>query len=113
LIELRNIFLTALVILCSCSSNDAPEDLISKKKMVKILVEVHVLESKVKNVDIDPDDSVQQVYDHFEGLLFEDLEITQDQYERSFNYYVDNPSDLEEIYETVIDSLLARENRYK
>ncbi len=111
--ELRNIFLTALVILCACSTNEAPEDLIGTEKMVKVLTEVHLLETKINNLSIDPYDSTKAVYNHYEKLLFEDLGITQDQYERSFNYYVDNPNEFEKIYNAVVDTLMQRENRFK
>lgn len=77
------------------------------------MIEIHLLESKVNNVSITPTDSTQALYDHLEGKLFEQLEITQDQYERSFNYYVDHPGEFEKIYEVVVDSLLAKEKRYK
>ena len=110
---MRNIFLTALVILCYCSTPDVPEDLISKDKVVKVMMEVHLLEAKINNVPIDPYDSTQAVYEHYEKLLFKDLGITQDQYERSFNYYVDNPADFEKIYSAVFDSLMAREQKFK
>ena len=113
LTELKNFFLTALVILCACSTDTSPDDLIEKDKMVKVMIEIHLLESKVNNVRINPIDSTQAVYNHYENLLFKDLEITQEQYERSFNYYVDNPNEFEKIYNAVVDSLMERENRHK
>ncbi|MEP1181857.1 DUF4296 domain-containing protein [Ekhidna sp.] len=113
LTDLRNIFLTVLVIVCACTSSDIPEDLINQEKMVEIMVEIHLLEAKINNILIDPHDSIQAVYEHYEKLLFQDLSITQDQYERSFNHYVNNSSDFEKIYNTVVDSLMAREQKLK
>lgn len=72
-----------------------------------------MLEAKINNVPINPYDSTAAVYAHYEKLLFEELEITQDQYERSFNYYVDHPNDFEKIYSVVVDSLMEREKRFK
>lgn len=77
------------------------------------MIEIHLLEAKINKVPIKPIDSTQAVYDHYEKLLFEDLEITQDQYERSFNYYVDNPNEFEKIYNAVVDSLMEQEKLYK
>ncbi len=77
------------------------------------MMEVHLLEAKVNSVPIDPYDSTQAVYEHYEKLLFKDLGISQDQYERSFNYYVDNPNEFEKIYSAVVDSLMAREQKFK
>lgn len=77
------------------------------------MTEIHLLEAKVNNIPIDPHDSSQAVYDHYERMLFKDLEITQEQYERSFNYYVDHSPDFEKIYNAVVDTLMERENRFK
>lgn len=77
------------------------------------MMEIHLLEAKINNVPIDPHDSTEAVYEHYEKLLFKELEITQDQYERSFNYYVDHPNEFEKIYSAVVDSLMEREKRFK
>ncbi len=77
------------------------------------MMEVHLLEAKINNVPVDPFDSAQAVYEHYERMLFEDLGITTDQYERSFNYYVDHPNEFEKIYAAVVDSLMAREQKFK
>ncbi|WP_436517207.1 DUF4296 domain-containing protein [Ekhidna sp. To15] len=110
---MKNIFLTALVIVCSCSGSNEPDDLIGREQMVKVMTEVHLLEAKINKVPVAPVDSTQAVYDHYEKLLFKDLGITQDQYERSFNYYVDNPNEFEKIYSAVVDSLMEKEKRFK
>ncbi len=81
--------------------------------MITVITEVHLLESKINSISISPIDSTQAVYDHYEKMLFEDLGISQDQYERSFNYYVDHPNEFEKIYNAVVDTLMQRENRYK
>ena len=52
--------------------------------MVKVMIEIHLLEAKINNTPIDPFDSTQAVYDHYEELLFKDLGINQGQYERKF-----------------------------
>ena len=81
--------------------------------MTKVMIEIHLLESKVSKLKIVPKDSSQAVYNHYEKLLFEELGISQDQYERSFNYYVDNANDFQKVYNAVVDSLLEREKLYK
>ena len=81
--------------------------------MTKFLVEVHLLEAKMEKLPVIPVDSTQAVYDHYENLLFKDLGITQEQYESSFNYYLDNPKQLEKIYNAVVDSLLQKEKTAK
>lgn len=77
------------------------------------MMEIHLLEAKITNAPIDPYDSAKAVYVHYEKLLFQELDITQDQYERSFNYYVDHPNEFEKIYNAVVDSLMEGEKRFK
>ena len=72
-----------------------------------------MLESKVKNLSIRSSDSAKVVYDHYEKLLFADFNITEDQYERSFNYYVENLDEFKEVYTAVVDTLMQREKLFK
>lgn len=81
--------------------------------MVQVLVEIHMLESRLAEISVEPRDSTQAVYEHYEGLLFEDMGISQEQYEISFNYYIDHSNEFEKIYNTVVDSLSARDEKYK
>jgi len=110
---LKYFFLTVLVILTSCGGSKVPENLIQPEQMTKILMEVHLLESKIGEVSIVPYDSTQKVYEHYEELLFEDLGVTQEMYETSFNYYLDHPRQFEKIYNAVVDSLLQKEKTTK
>jgi len=106
----KKFFLTALVIVAACSSSgETPEDLIPKDQMVALMTEIHLLESKIKNLNIHPQDSAKVVYRHYEKLLFTDFNITKDQYERSFNYYVDNLDEFKKVYDAVVDTLMQRE----
>lgn len=106
---MKYFFLTVLVILTACGGSETPDNLLSPAQMTKVLTEVHLLESKVRELGIKPLDSSQVVYDHYEKLLFEELEIDKKQYESSFNYYLDHPKEFERIYGVVVDSLLQKE----
>ena len=106
---MKNFFLTALVILSACGSSDQPENLMTPQQMTKLLMEVHLLEAKISEIPIMPLDSSQRVFDHFEEKLFAEMEITVEQYETSFNYYLDHPREFEKIYKAVVDSLLQKE----
>ena len=81
--------------------------------MVKILMEIHLLEAKIEAIKIYPVDSAQVIYNHYENLIFEDLEVTKEQYEANFNYYLENPDEFEKIYSIVVDSLLQKEKTSK
>jgi hypothetical protein len=107
---MKKFFLTVLVIVSACAiNNDVPEDLIPQEQMIPLLIEIHLLESKIRNLSIRPKDSAKVVYDHYEKLLFADFNITSDQYERSYNYYIDHLDEFKEVYTSVVDTLMQRE----
>ena len=76
-------------------------------------MEIHLLEAKIEAIKIYPVDSAQVIYNHYENLIFEDLEVTKEQYEANFNYYLENPDEFEKIYSIVVDSLLQKEKTSK
>ncbi len=96
------------VILWGCASKpNPPDNLLSKEEMTAILLEVHVLESKVSRRSVNRD-SLQLMYDHFEGMLFEEMDVDTAAYNASIRFYIANPDLLAEIYEAVVDSLQLR-----
>ena len=107
---MKKLFLTVLVIVSACSAtNEVPDDLIPQEEMIQLMTEIHILEAKIKNLNIQTIDSATQVYQHYEQLLFSDFGITSEQYEQSFNYYVDNMGEFKKIYDAVVDTLMQRE----
>ncbi|MEM6643026.1 MAG: DUF4296 domain-containing protein [Bacteroidota bacterium] len=106
---LKSTFLLLLVVLLACGGAEKPEDLLSPEQMTKILMEVHILESKVSELPVVPSDSKFAVFNHFEKQLFEAQNVSAEQYESSFKYYLDHPKEFEKIYNTVVDSLLQKE----
>ncbi|MFY0652089.1 MAG: DUF4296 domain-containing protein [Cyclobacteriaceae bacterium] len=107
---MKNIFLTLLIfILFSCGNGaEIPNDLLPKEKLVQILIDVHVLESKIQNIRVKKDSS-QLLYNTFEKEIFEKHGIERDVYDRSYRYYLEELNEMENIYKTVIDSLNLRE----
>ena len=71
---MKKLFLTALVIVSACiEQKSVPDDLIPQDSMVMLLTEIHMLESKIRNLNIRPADSAKVVYSHYEKLLFADF----------------------------------------
>lgn len=87
---------------------EKPENLIEKPEMIDVLIQVHLLEAKINKVPKRKGDSAQYVYDHFQNMLFEDMNIDSARYHRSMAFYMDNPRELTSIYQAVVDSLALR-----
>lgn len=99
-----------LMLLLGCSDKKVqiPEDILSKNKMVDVLIDIHLLESKIKKLYI-AGDSSSKLYNHYEKMLFEDHGIKRKEYEKSLEFYVQEIEQLEDIYEQVVDSLMVRD----
>lgn len=86
-----------------------PEDVLDKDKMIEVLLEIHVLEAKVQKLYISQDSS-ELLYKHYEKMLFDDLGITQEVYDKSLIYYVDNSEILGKMYNQIVDSLMLQQS---
>ena len=96
-------FLTFFIII-SCS-NSLDEKLLSKEILVEILIDMHVLEVAIDNLNLSKDSS-RVFYNQQEEEIFKKYNIDDKIYRESFSYYFFKPKELDQIYEHVIDSLL-------
>lgn len=97
---------------CLSKETKIPEGVLSRQEMVRVLIDVHILEAKVKKLYLSKD-SMEAVYNHYERKLFEDLGVDRAVYQRSFSFYVDHLDLMEQVYNEVSDSLLARSKSYE
>ena len=98
------LFLTFFLIF-SCK-NDAIDNkkYISKEKMVKILIDIHLIEEKVNQLNFSKDSS-KVMFDMLEKEIFQKYNLTDEDYRKSYSHYFFNPKELDDIYQSVIDSL--------
>lgn len=97
------IFLTIFIIF-SCSS-EVEEKIIDKEDMVKILIEMHLVEKSIDNLKLDADTS-RALFKIKEDQIFDKYSIDEELYRKSFSYYFFDPKELDVVYERVIDSLM-------
>ncbi len=105
------LFILYLFLEISCSSagrrnetGPVPDNLIAADSMVKILVDVHLIESSLKTIHTKKQDN-EHFTDTYYTTLFEKHHITRDQFLRSLDYYERHAEKLEKIYEDVIVEL--------
>jgi hypothetical protein len=103
------IFLAGLLLqACTSPIDPAPAGLIPEKKMTAILVDIHIAEARIENLGL-PQDTGSVHYQRLQQELFKKHKITADRFYKSFDYYVTNVSELDKIYEKVVDSLSVKE----
>ncbi|MGB3180546.1 MAG: DUF4296 domain-containing protein [Cyclobacteriaceae bacterium] len=99
-----------LVLTVSCSrDNSPPEGILGEEKMVSFLKEAYYAETKVKNLHLS-NDSSRLLFRHYELALYQKYDITEEEFTRSYNYYLQNPLMLEDINAAILDSLGVMES---
>jgi hypothetical protein len=107
---MKKFFLLLLTVaLLGCVRKDKPpEDIMSKQQMVSFLIDLHLMEAKI-NVTRFPKDSTKAFFPVVEEALFKKHNITDSIYFKSYQYYLNDMFEMEEIYSAVVDSLSLRE----
>nr|WP_262898879.1 DUF4296 domain-containing protein [Hymenobacter sp. ISL-91] len=77
-------------------------------KMVGLLIELHTLEARTEAAALPPDSS-RALFRQEKKKLYWRHEVTDSLFTQSFRYYATQGKELHTIYQSVIDSLTARE----
>jgi hypothetical protein len=97
---------------CGGKNDKAPDDLLSKEEMVRILVDVHIAEAKVTQKGL-VQDSAKKIFTKSKLDILNKYHVKPEVFERSFDYYMKNLKDMDDIYASVVDSLSFLEARGK
>lgn len=101
-----------LVFGSACSNGPAPPDnLISRENMVQILSDVHLAEQRVSGLRMNTQDSSLIVFESFEQKILKKYGADTAAYRVSYIYYMAHPDQFKDIYQGVIDTLTARDER--
>lgn len=92
----------------ACSSNDSPKGILGSEKMVDILIDIHLAEAGVQDMRLDRD-SATVFFAAQEKYIFKKHNVTDSDFLRSYNFYIEHPAQLEDIYSAVIDTLSLRQ----
>ena len=99
------IMLTAI----SCQNSGNEYKVMSKEAMVSYLIDLHIAEAQVQNLRLKKDSS-EYIFEVYEKYLLDQNNITDTIFTISYNYYLQHPIELEEIYEVVVDSISVRQS---
>lgn len=98
---------------CNRPYIEKPNDLLSKSEMVDVLVELYKSQQMINSI---PSQSGNQILDIAKNTLyiFQEQEITYQQFEESYKYYFANPKEYQKILDDVKEELtdqLSEEER--
>jgi hypothetical protein len=102
--------MTACCFLFSCAKEKKPDQILSKEEVVNVMAQLYISEQKVLVLGLNGD-SARKVFDRMRAKTFDKAGVPDSIFKKSFNYYVDRPSELEWIYTALMDSLQLQEQR--
>jgi hypothetical protein len=100
-----------LLLFFSCRGLDKDNrPVLTRPQMVKALKEIYLAEQKINRLSL-PRDSAEVEFQRFKEIIFENIDVSDSAFKRSFNYYMDRPKEMEMIYTALVDSLSLMEQR--
>lgn len=112
---MKYISIIALLLLFACGSDDEviiPEDVIPENEFVRLLTDIHLVEGAVGHIGRLEGTSVEETYGIYRAV-FENHGISQEEFERSFEFYSAHMQLMNSIYEQVYDELLRKQDELK
>ena len=97
---------------CSCKERkvEVPPGILSKDKMIDVLVDVHLAEAAPMNHGITTKELNGIMVGKYDDVMKKHT-ITFEQFKKSFDYYLQHPDQLDEIYQEVVNRLTALEGK--
>jgi len=113
---IKSIIQTTAIFICyvfiiGCSE-DKPKDVLSQEQMTSFILDIYEGEGKITVLGV-PRDSALTLFEAYEEKVFEKHGIAKERYTKSLSWYFDHPSELEVIYDNVLDSLNVTEQEIK
>ncbi len=103
-------FALALLVSACAKQEEAappPQGLLSKDKMVAVLVDIHVAEAMI-NAEAQDVAAAKALYKQYESAIFDKHAVDSAAYFASYGYYLTGMDKMKEIYDVVVDTLSAR-----
>lgn len=99
-----------LLLAGGCTGKGKPRGLLDKNEMVRAMTELYLVEQKAATVGVSRD-STTLLLRHMTPAVFGQLGTSDSIFRMSFDYYMENPLLMEEIFTALIDSLNLREQQ--
>jgi hypothetical protein len=85
----------------ACTSEDTPENLISQDVMAEVLLETHILESKVGRLNMGSYDSSRVAFQYLQKRIWDKYGLDSLTYTESYEYYAKYPKSFSKIYDKI------------
>ncbi|MBN2682590.1 MAG: DUF4296 domain-containing protein [Bacteroidales bacterium] len=107
------LLLTALFLsACKGNSEEKKGEVIDEEKFIDILVDVHIADA-ILSININYNNAELFVPENFYFQVLNNHGISREDFDRSIEYYADDPAVLQKIYEKVSEKIGIKESQIK
>ena len=99
-----------LGVMLSCQTKEKPKLVLTQAQLSSLLVDVYLAEARTETIP-KMRDSIIRYFLPFEQKLLQGQGISDSVLKVTYTYYMSNPKELEQVYDSVIDTLVLREQR--
>lgn len=99
-----------ILVLSACGKSQKPEGILTEKQMVNVMTELYLAEEKANKLSV-PYDSMKEIFPMFSAKAFEKAGVSDTLFQKSLDYYMSEPEQLENIYTILVDSLNLKAQR--
>ena len=96
------ILLVSALLMSACNKNKVPEGVIKEKTMIELLTEMHTADAYFNNITGYECDTMIGEINYTYNQIFKKYGTTKEGFERSMDYYSQNPKKFREMYEKVV-----------
>lgn len=112
MIKIQRALIIIILFFSSCSLEQKeisiPDYVISQDSMVHILVDVHIQEAMMNQYSQEGRHMKMNPVKQYQ-LIFDKYKISKERYDSSYQFYLDNPSLMNKIYENVVIELSKKQ----
>jgi hypothetical protein len=105
-----SVFILVAMATLGCQSDEKPKMVLTQAQLAALLVDVYVAEVRTEMIPKLPDSTIRY-FIPFEEQLLKSRGITDSVLKVTYSYYTSHPKELEQIYDSVIDTLVLREQK--
>ena len=99
-------FILSLILLsCGNPKTEIPQDILSKNSFIGLLKDIHLAEAKFELHKTKGMENAKNELAHNYSSIYKKYEITVDDFDKTLDYYTQNPEKLEKIYTRVLEQL--------
>ena len=104
------LLVVCLISASACDTEKKEQKVLAREDMVRVLTEIYLAEEKVQRVGVKADSSAK-LFARMNKKIEQRTGIPDSVFQESLRYYMERPTELQEIYTILVDSLSLMEQR--